>query len=287
MVWNREPPRRSGAPTTDPEGRTPWPGGTTSPPPWRRGVGRGSAATAATCPGGAPATRGRSWWPRALQQTQVARVVARCPALLGGYPDPAACAAAPLADVLRAWHGLGYNRRAVTCTALPPWWWHPAGVRSVDLELLSLPGVGPVHGAGGPGVRARRRRGRGRVDTKVRVLARAGGAPPPDQTTADGLVPPDRAGRGTRPCSISGRRCALGCRTAGVPAGVGVPGAAAGRPTRPVGARTAAVTLAGSDRQGRGPGGRAPGRPCAGRTPRRGHGLVRRPRPGRPRRRPR
>ena len=48
-----------------------------------------------------------------LQQTQVPRVVPRYEAFLERFPTPAACAAAPVGDVVRAWEGLGYNRRAV------------------------------------------------------------------------------------------------------------------------------------------------------------------------------
>jgi A/G-specific adenine glycosylase len=48
-----------------------------------------------------------------LQQTQVARVVPRYLAWLERWPTADALAAAPLADVIREWQGLGYNRRAV------------------------------------------------------------------------------------------------------------------------------------------------------------------------------
>ena len=48
-----------------------------------------------------------------LQQTQAARVVPYYERFLARFPDPAACAAAPAAAVLRAWSGLGYNRRAL------------------------------------------------------------------------------------------------------------------------------------------------------------------------------
>src|SRR6478736_10556050 len=48
-----------------------------------------------------------------LQQTQVARVLERYPAWLERWPTPASLASAPAADVLRAWSGLGYNRRAL------------------------------------------------------------------------------------------------------------------------------------------------------------------------------
>ena len=48
-----------------------------------------------------------------LQQTQVERVVPRWLAWLDRWPDPASLAAASPADVIRAWQGLGYNRRAL------------------------------------------------------------------------------------------------------------------------------------------------------------------------------
>lgn len=48
-----------------------------------------------------------------LQQTQVSRVVPKYIVFLEKYPTPRALAKASSADVLRAWSGLGYNRRAV------------------------------------------------------------------------------------------------------------------------------------------------------------------------------
>ena len=45
-----------------------------------------------------------------LQQTQVERVVPRYLAWLGRWPSADALAAAPLADVIHEWQGLGYNR---------------------------------------------------------------------------------------------------------------------------------------------------------------------------------
>jgi A/G-specific adenine glycosylase len=48
-----------------------------------------------------------------LQQTQVGRVSEKFPAFLSAFPDFATLAAAPLADVLAAWQGMGYNRRAI------------------------------------------------------------------------------------------------------------------------------------------------------------------------------
>ena len=47
-----------------------------------------------------------------LQQTQTARVAAKFPAFIETFPDFRALARAPLAKVLGAWQGMGYNRRA-------------------------------------------------------------------------------------------------------------------------------------------------------------------------------
>jgi A/G-specific adenine glycosylase len=48
-----------------------------------------------------------------LQQTQVERVVPKYLAFLAQYPTLEALARAPTAEVIRAWAGLGYNRRAL------------------------------------------------------------------------------------------------------------------------------------------------------------------------------
>ena len=48
-----------------------------------------------------------------LQQTQVERVVPRYLAWLERWPSTEALAAAPAAEVIRAWQGLGYNRRGL------------------------------------------------------------------------------------------------------------------------------------------------------------------------------
>ena len=47
------------------------------------------------------------------QQTQAARAAAAWTAWMARFPTVAALATAPVAEVLRAWAGLGYNRRAV------------------------------------------------------------------------------------------------------------------------------------------------------------------------------
>jgi A/G-specific adenine glycosylase len=48
-----------------------------------------------------------------LQQTQVARVAEKFEPFIERFPDFESLALAPLRDVIRAWSGLGYNRRAL------------------------------------------------------------------------------------------------------------------------------------------------------------------------------
>lgn len=75
-----------------------------------------------------------------LQQTQVSRVVPKYALFLERFPTLRALAAATLGDVLRAWSGLGYNRRARdlhriarTCAR---------GLPRGRAELDALPGIG-------------------------------------------------------------------------------------------------------------------------------------------------
>jgi A/G-specific adenine glycosylase len=49
-----------------------------------------------------------------LQQTQVERVAIKYPAFIAAFPDFPSLARAPLPDVLAAWQGMGYNRRAIS-----------------------------------------------------------------------------------------------------------------------------------------------------------------------------
>lgn len=79
-----------------------------------------------------------------LQQTQVSRVIEKFEPFLGRFPTVQALAAAPEDDVLAAWAGLGYYRRArllhACAKAIVE---HHGGVvpDSID-ELLDLPGIG-------------------------------------------------------------------------------------------------------------------------------------------------
>jgi A/G-specific adenine glycosylase len=73
-----------------------------------------------------------------LQQTQVERVIPRYLAWLERWPSAEALAAAPVAQVIREWQGLGYNRRAVNL--------HQAARHIAEHgwpeDLTELPGVG-------------------------------------------------------------------------------------------------------------------------------------------------
>lgn len=133
-----------------------------------------------------------------LQQTQVVRVVERFDALLARYPDPAAMAAAPLADVLDAWAGLGYYRRARALhrAALAITTEHGGRVPDRLEELLALPGLGPYTARAVLAFAFER--DHGVVDTNAaRVLARAFAGRPlrarEAQDLADRLVPAGQA----------------------------------------------------------------------------------------------
>jgi A/G-specific adenine glycosylase len=78
-----------------------------------------------------------------LQQTQVERVVPRYLDWLRRWPSAADLAAASPADVIRAWQGLGYNRRGLNL--------HRAARQIArdgwPADLTELPGVGPYTAA--------------------------------------------------------------------------------------------------------------------------------------------
>ena len=199
-----------------------------------------------------------------LQQTQARRAVEPYRRFVARFSTPQACASAGAAEVVRAWHGLGYNRRALhlhqsavqICR-------HHGGAVPDDLEsLLALPGIGPYTAravlafAFGEPV--------GVVDTNVaRVLARAVGGRPlgraEAQRVADGLVPPRRAWEwnqalfdlGALHCR-AGRPLCAGCPVEGsctwAGRGLGPPDPAVGS----AGTSRRQSPFAGSDRQGRG-----------------------------------
>ena len=74
-----------------------------------------------------------------LQQTQVERVIPRWHAWLERWPTVDALAAASAGDVIVAWQGLGYNRRALNLHRAAQ---HVAEHGWPD-DLTELPGVGP------------------------------------------------------------------------------------------------------------------------------------------------
>ena len=78
-----------------------------------------------------------------LQQTQVDRVAPRYAAWLERWPTPAGLAAESTAEVIVAWQGLGYNRRAVNLHRAAQ---HVAEHGWPD-DLTVLPGVGPYTAA--------------------------------------------------------------------------------------------------------------------------------------------
>ena len=109
-----------------------------------------------------------------LQQTQAGRVVTAFERFVARFPSITALARAPRSEVVRAWAGLGYNRRAVALSeaARAVVARHGGRIPRNREDLRRLPGVGPYTAAAvaslafGEPVPA--------VDTNVRrVVARA------------------------------------------------------------------------------------------------------------------
>ena len=199
-----------------------------------------------------------------LQQTQVSRVLPRYEAFLERFPTPTDCARAPVAEVVRLWEGLGYNRRAVNL--------HRAAQRVSEeydgrlpddlAALLDLPGVGPYTARAVLAFAFER--DHGVLDTNAaRVLARAVAgqrlSPRRAQDLADELVPLGRGWAwnqsmldlGARVCVKRAPRCEqcpLLPSCAWARAGHPGPDPAAGS----AGTSAPQSTFAGSDRQGRG-----------------------------------
>ena len=148
-----------------------------------------------------------------LQQTQVVRVIPRYEAWLERWPTAAALAAAPVADVLREWVGLGYNRRALrlreACVIVAEHGWPE--------DLATLPGVGPYTAAAVGSFAF----GRDELamDTNLqRVFARVGDlAPPPGAFATFNHAAMDL---GATVCTARRPRCdacPLGCGWVGEP----------------------------------------------------------------------
>jgi A/G-specific adenine glycosylase len=134
------------------------------------------------------------------QQTQAERAAAAWERYIAEFPTPASLAAASPATVIRAWRGLGYNRRAIALRAAAIRVVEDHGGRVPDTydALVALPGIGPYTAravlaiAFDVPVAA--------LDTNIRrVVGRAflGGSEAVSerafQATANGFVPPERA----------------------------------------------------------------------------------------------
>ena len=196
------------------------------------------------------------------QQTPVARVEPAWREWMRRWPDPAALAAAPTAQVLRVWGRLGYPRRALRLieAARAIVAEHGGALPEGYEELLALPGVGP-YTAGAVRAFAYGRRALALDTNARRVLARAVGGtalPPPspgraERERAEALLPPDDAGAaqwsaavmelGALVCTARNPRCG-DCPWRGRCAWV-----AAGRPPDEHAARRRRQAWRGTDRQ--------------------------------------
>ena len=141
-----------------------------------------------------------------LQQTQVSRVEQAWPRFLARFPTLGTLAEASIGDVLRAWSGLGYNRRALNLHRLARVVLAEHGGRlPADIGALErLPGIGRCTARAVAAIAFGRPVGP--IDTNVRrVIGRARGsalgpaigpASPPAraelQAVCDDLVPNDR-----------------------------------------------------------------------------------------------
>jgi len=199
-----------------------------------------------------------------LQQTQVPRVVPRYESFLERFPTPVAAANARVADVVRAWAGLGYNRRAVSLhrAATVIVGCHGGKVPGVLADLLALPGVGPYTARAVLAFAFEVDVGVVEVNS-ARVLARAvAGRPlsaPDAQAVADDLVPAGRGWAwnqamldlGATICSKSAPQCGS-CPIRPVCAWSGAGRLGPDPSIGSAGCRGTQSTFAGSDRQGRG-----------------------------------
>jgi A/G-specific adenine glycosylase len=192
------------------------------------------------------------------QQTQAERAAAAFPRFLERFPDVAALARATPADVLRAWQGLGYNRRALALRACAQAVVERGGWPETVEELAALPGIGPYTAravacfALGQDVAP--------VDTNVaRVLARSLAGTDPSQLTpaarqalADRAVP---SGHGWAWSSalmdVGATHCRPRPRCDGCPVALQCRWRALGPQAPPARPRRAAP-FAGSDRRWRG-----------------------------------
>jgi len=135
------------------------------------------------------------------QQTQASRAALYWERFMEQFPTVGALAAATPAAVLRAWQGLGYDRRALALwrTARIVVDEHGGRIPSSVAELQALPGIGPytaraiaalAFGAPVGAVDVNVRRVLGRIVAGESISLSA----PALQEIADDAVPPDRPG---------------------------------------------------------------------------------------------
>ncbi len=175
-----------------------------------------------------------------LQQTQAARVVDRFPRFMARFPSVSALASASSAEVLAAWSGLGYNRRALALQRAAATVAERGWPRDVN-GLVSLAGVGPYTARAVASLAFDAPVGV--VDTNVRrwLLRRIGGPDRPAalQATADALAAPGRGADvaawthatmefGASICRARNPRCdvcpvAIGCPSRGGAVRIAVP----------------------------------------------------------------
>jgi A/G-specific adenine glycosylase len=111
-----------------------------------------------------------------LQQTQAPRVAPHFERFVARFPTVGSLAAAPRGEVVKAWDGLGYNRRAIALADAARVIVRDHGGRVPDdIEALRrLPGVGPYTAAAVASIAFGRREAA--IDTNVRrVVARVRG----------------------------------------------------------------------------------------------------------------
>jgi A/G-specific adenine glycosylase len=84
-----------------------------------------------------------------LQQTQVERVLRVFPGFIASFPCLRALAEAPVAKVLAAWQGLGYNRRALALQRTAQLLFHHYNgtIPQDEALLVTMPGIGPATAA--------------------------------------------------------------------------------------------------------------------------------------------
>jgi A/G-specific adenine glycosylase len=194
-----------------------------------------------------------------LQQTSPARALAPYDRFLERFPTVSACADAGPGDVLRAWAGLGYNRRARNLhRAAVMMAEEHGGAVPADLDALrALPGLGP-YTARAVLVFAYET-DEAVVDVNVaRVIARAALGHSlslaQTQSLADGLVPRGRGWLWNQSLmEIGALFCGARPACDHCPLAPNCTWARTGWPTPdPAAPRTPQSTFAGSDRQGRG-----------------------------------